>query len=92
VKQHITEAELRGKVLIFVSTRQAADELTSSLRLVTTASLDCLHGDKTQYDRSDVMNRFKKGSLRIVIATDVAARGLDVTDIMTGTDECDSLI
>ena len=59
---------------------------------MTTASLDCLHGDKTQYDRSDVMNRFKKGSLRIVIATDVAARGLDVTDIMTGTDECDSLI
>ena len=38
------------------------------------------------------MNRFKKGSLRIVIATDVAARGLDVDDIMTGIDNMDSLI
>ena len=86
VKKHIAEAEMRGKVLVFVATRQAAEDLTTALRQVTTAPVDCLHGDKQQFDRSTVMMQFKKGALRIVIATDVAARGLDVADVATGSD------
>lgn len=76
--------EMRGKVLIFVSTRQAAEELTTQLQQVTTASIGCIHGDKLQYERSESMNAFKKGLIHILIATDVAARGLDVPDIQTG--------
>ena len=75
---------MRGKVLVFVATRQAAEDLTTALRQATTAAVDCLHGEKQQFDRSSVMAQFKKGSLRIVIATDVAARGLDVADVATG--------
>ena len=44
-------------------------------------SVDSLHGDKQQFQRTRVMDQFKKGQLKILIATDVAARGLDVKDI-----------
>ena len=44
----------------------------------------------SELERSDAMNRFKRGELRILIATDVAARGLDVSDIRTGGIRCDS--
>lgn len=76
--------EMKGKILIFVATRQAAEELTTQLQQSTTASIGCIHGEKLQYERSEVMKQFKKGSIQILIATDVAARGLDVNDIRTG--------
>lgn len=76
---------MQGKVLIFVNTRQGAEELLHALQRITTSPADCIHGEKPQYERSDAMRRFKLGQLRILIATDVAARGLDVSDIRTGT-------
>lgn len=42
---------MRGKVLVFVATRQAAEDLTTALRQATTAAVDCLHGEKQQFDR-----------------------------------------
>ena len=42
---------------------------------------DALHGDLSQNDRDRVMNRFREGTLQLLIATDVAARGIDVSDI-----------
>ena len=81
LKQNIASLEMRGKVLVFVATRQAAEELVHLIRRIT---LDCIHGDKLQYERSEVIARFKKGELRVLIATDVAARGLDVDDVNTG--------
>ena len=75
---------MKGKVLVFVATRQAAEELVHLIRRITTAPLDCIHGDKLQYERSEVISQFKKGALRVLIATDVAARGLDVDDVNTG--------
>ena len=45
--------EMRGKVLIFVSTRQAAEELTNQLQQATTALIGCIHGDKLQYERKE---------------------------------------
>jgi ATP-dependent RNA helicase DDX5/DBP2 len=41
----------------------------------------CIHGDKQQKERDWVLNEFKHGSTNILVATDVAARGLDVDDI-----------
>lgn len=84
LKQNIASLEMRGKVLVFVATRQAAEELVHLIRRIMTAPLDCIHGDKLQYERSEVIARFKKGELRVLIATDVAARGLDVDDVNTG--------
>lgn len=84
LKGSLSEMEMRGKILIFVATRQAAEDLTTSLQNTTTAPIACIHGEKAQYERSEVMKRFKQGSIKILIATDVAARGLDVNDIQTG--------
>ena len=76
---------MRGKVLLFVATKQHADELSQNLQSITTAKIGCIHGDKSQYERSEVMKQFKKGTIHILVATDVAARGLDVFDIRTGS-------
>ena len=42
---------------------------------------DCLHGDLSQADRNKVMGRFKEGRLRILVSTDIAARGIDVDSV-----------
>ena len=44
-------------------------------------AVDCLHGDREQWQRTKIMGAFKRGDLRLMIATDVAARGLDVSDV-----------
>ncbi|KRZ03343.1 putative ATP-dependent RNA helicase DDX5, partial [Trichinella zimbabwensis] len=68
------------KVLIFVETKRKADELTRWLRQKGWPVLS-IHGDKAQGERDWVLNEFRTGKSPIVIATDVAARGLDVDDI-----------
>jgi ATP-dependent RNA helicase DeaD len=66
--------------LIFVRTRTDAREL--ALKLIADGyHADALHGDLSQSQRDLVMERFRSGSLRAVVATDVAARGLDVNNI-----------
>ena len=92
IRSHLAELELQGKLLLFVSTRNAANSLVSTLNTVTTAGVDCIHGDRDQSERRAVMSRFRKGVIRVLVATDVAARGLDVKDIATGrnSDEMNS--
>jgi len=68
------------KTLIFVSRKHACDQLANTLWDVG-YSVDSLHGDKLQFLRTKVMDQFKKSQLRVLVATDVAARGLDVKDI-----------
>jgi len=68
------------KTLIFVETKRKADELTRWMRRDGWPTL-CIHGDKTQGERDWVLNEFKTGKTPILLATDVAARGLDVDDI-----------
>lgn len=72
--------ETENKTLIFVQTKRKADELTSAMRRDGWPAL-CIHGDKSQGERDWVMNEFKTGSAPILLATDVASRGLDVSDI-----------
>ncbi|KAL7066920.1 DEAD/DEAH box helicase family protein [Cryptosporidium serpentis] len=69
-----------SKVLIFCETKKGADILTRELRLEGWPAL-CIHGDKKQEERTWVLNEFRNGTSPIMIATDVAARGLDVKDI-----------
>lgn len=68
------------KTIIFVSRKHACDNLANEMWNAG-FSVDSLHGDKQQFERTKVMNMFKKSELRVLIATDVAARGLDVKDI-----------
>jgi ATP-dependent RNA helicase DDX5/DBP2 len=69
------------KTIIFVDTKRKADELTRQMRKDGWPAL-CIHGDKNQSERDWVLNEFKEGKTPILLATDVAARGLDVKDIM----------
>lgn len=74
--------ELHGfkRSIIFCNTKRMVDELAASLK-DRGYQAEGLHGDMTQKQRDFVMNRFKNGSLEILIATDVAARGIDVDDL-----------
>ena len=66
--------------IIFCATKMMVDELTEHL-IARGYSADKLHGDMTQAMRERVMGRFRKRAIEILVATDVAARGLDVDDI-----------
>ncbi|MBW4544728.1 MAG: DEAD/DEAH box helicase [Symplocastrum torsivum CPER-KK1] len=75
--QPILELEDPEAALIFVRTRRAAAELTSQLQSAG-HSVDEYHGDLSQSQRERLLSRFRAGQVRWVVATDIAARGLDV--------------
>lgn len=66
--------------LVFCNTKKRVDELTSSLQ-TRGYSAEALHGDMKQTERDRVMTKFRKGNIDILVATDVAARGIDVNNI-----------
>ncbi|KAL2515269.1 DEAD-box ATP-dependent RNA helicase 30 [Forsythia ovata] len=69
-----------SKILIFVETKKGCDQVTRQLRMDGWPALS-IHGDKSQDERDRVLSEFKSGRIPVMIATDVAARGLDVKDI-----------
>ncbi|XP_029429535.1 ATP-dependent RNA helicase DDX42 [Rhinatrema bivittatum] len=71
-----------GSVLLFVTKKANAEELANNLKLEDHL-LGLLHGDMDQNERNKVISEFKKKSLPLLVATDVAARGLDIPSIKT---------
>ncbi|USP73845.1 atp-dependent rna helicase dbp2 [Curvularia clavata] len=69
-----------NKILIFTGTKRVADEITRFLRQDGWPALS-IHGDKQQNERDWVLNEFKTGKSPIMVATDVASRGIDVRNI-----------
>lgn len=69
-----------NKVLIFTGTKRVADDITRFLRQDGWPALS-IHGDKQQNERDWVLSEFKSGKSPIMVATDVASRGIDVRDI-----------
>jgi superfamily II DNA/RNA helicase len=70
----------RGRTLVFVRTKRGADRLVKRLgskRLQAVA----MHGDKSQSQRERALARFERGDVDTLVATDVAARGIDVADV-----------
>jgi superfamily II DNA/RNA helicase len=67
----------KGSILVFVKTKRSADKMVKKLK-EEGHSADAIHGDLRQSKRDRVINSFRKGLKRILIATDVAARGLDI--------------
>ncbi len=70
----------RGLALVFVRTKAGADRLVDKLRRHDVDAI-AIHGDKGQAQREQALARFDAGKVRTLVATDVAARGLDVDDI-----------
>jgi len=72
--------EKENKTLIFTETKRRADDLMRTMRREGW-KVAAIHGDKKQDEREYVLNQFKSSNINVLIATDVAARGIDVEDI-----------
>jgi ATP-dependent RNA helicase RhlE len=78
--EHLVRTGSLNQVLCFVRTKHGASRLARQLEkdgLVT----DAIHGDKSQVARMEALDAFKEGKLQVLVATDVAARGLDIDDL-----------
>lgn len=79
LEQILRSQERGSKVIIFCSTKRLCDHLARSVGRNFGAVV--IHGDKSQGERDWVLNQFRSGKSCVLIATDVAARGLDIKDI-----------
>ncbi len=70
----------RGRTLVFVRTKRGADRLVKRLKGHSVDAV-AMHGDKSQSQREKALSRFERGDVDTLVATDVAARGIDVRDI-----------
>jgi ATP-dependent RNA helicase RhlE len=69
-----------SKILVFVRTKVRAERVFKAMERVGIKTVT-IHGDKEQKDRLSVMNVFKSGEVKVLIATDVSARGIDIPDV-----------
>ena len=76
----IIEIKACKKAIIFCNTKYGTEALSSKLK-ERGFSVECLNGDMAQVDRNRIMAKFKTGDLQFLVATDVAARGIDVDDV-----------
>lgn len=70
-----------SKVLVFVATKQLADQLFEELEMEYSSQMGVIHSNKSQNNRFDTINNFQNGTYRILIATDIVARGLDISEV-----------
>lgn len=78
--QYLIDSDKFDRMMIFTNTKIMCEKLQNMLSKEG-YDCDCLHGDRKQSQRSVVMDRYKAGKFPILIATDVAARGIDVDDV-----------
>lgn len=77
---HLLKQKRWGQVLVFVKTRKGVEQLVATL-LERGVKADSIHGDKPQASRLRALEAFKAGAVQVLVATDVAARGLDIDDL-----------
>lgn len=77
---YILKKEVKPHVLVFTRTKRGADKLAKSL-LADGIKAEAIHGNKSQNARQKALDRFKSRTISMLIATDVASRGLDITEI-----------
>jgi ATP-dependent RNA helicase RhlE len=79
LRQLLLDAALH-QVLVFTRTKRRANDVARQLHTLGVSS-DAIHGNKTQNARERALQRFRSGRLRVLVATDIAARGIDVVGI-----------
>ncbi len=77
---HLIEKEKMSRVLVFTRTKHRANNLASHLKRKGNKA-EALHGDKSQLERTKTLNAFRNGTVHVLVATNLAARGLDVKDV-----------
>ena len=78
--QHVIREKDMENVLVFTRTKHGADKVTSDLNRAGIAA-EAIHGNKSQNARQRALANFKKKTTRVLVATDIAARGIDVRDL-----------
>ena len=77
---HLIKSQDLKQVLVFAPTKHGASRLAQQLER-DHISATAIHGDKTQPQRTEALTKFKQGEVRVLVATDVAARGLDIEEL-----------
>mgnify|MGYP005993348595 CR=1 FL=1 len=77
---HLLRNTIKGRIIIFRRTKYGVDKLEKTL-LNNNYKVDSIHGDKTQNLRQEALAKFKRTDVNILIATDVAARGIDIDNV-----------
>lgn len=70
-----------SKVLVFSNSKRLADRLEEHMNKLIPGTFGVIHSGKSQTQRINILKQFKDGNLRVLIATDIAARGLDISDV-----------
>jgi ATP-dependent RNA helicase RhlE len=78
--EHIIKEKSIKRTLVFARTKHGADRVAKDLKKAQIHA-DAIHGNKTQSARQNALNNFKTGRLKVLVATDIAARGIDVDDL-----------
>ncbi len=81
LKLLLTEDQSMSKLLIFVATKQLADDLYGQLEAMFPGEAGVIHSNKEQHHRFNTVKQFKEGNYRFIIATDIVARGIDVAEV-----------
>ncbi len=77
---HILQNDISDSVLVFSRTKHGADKIARKLQSQK-ISAEAIHGNKSQNQRQNALNNFKSGKTRILVATDIAARGIDIDEL-----------
>ncbi len=77
---HLLQVENSYSVLVFSRTKHGANKIVKLLRREEIEA-EAIHGNKSQTARQNALNSFKKGALRVLVATDIAARGIDIEEL-----------
>lgn len=77
---HLLNDDLAGSVLVFTRTKRGADRVTKDLMSAGLKAAS-IHGDKSQTARQKALHDFKSGRTRVLVATDIAARGIDIAQL-----------
>lgn len=77
----LAEDETMTKVLVFAATKQLADQLYEKLEATFPGTVGVIHSNKEQNYRFNTVKQFKEGNFRLIIATDIVARGIDVAEV-----------
>jgi len=81
LKYLLEDKETFNKVMVFTETKKNADRIVERLEDILGEELSVIHSNKAQNTRINALNAFKEGRARVMVASDVAARGIDIEDV-----------
>ena len=77
---HLLNGKDIKRTLVFTRTKHGADRIAKDLKKASIHA-DAIHGNKSQSARQNALANFKRGKLKVLVATDIAARGIDIDDL-----------